>query len=372
MTLENQAQKEPLQEGIMNWEDFIEGQDTTKEEEEQAAPPVESEVEEVEEEIEQEEVAQPATEIEEPVKPAAPKESQSNSYYKDLARKFIEKGKWQEATVDTEDGEVALSELEDIDEETFFAIQEQQDELAREDLNEKFISKEGLNDTALKIIELQKNGGDITEAMQVYKEYVHPLEGLDLDNERVQEYLVRMDLQKRGNDEDIIQTTIEKYKKNLTLDKKANEVIDFTNKAWDKYMEDQNLAAAETKNKKEEQHKEYIKTLKDSYKDLDLDNKLKNKFLQVASTRDENGEPEAVRIFREKLQDPKTANELLYFLLEPETYKKSIGAKENIKNNVETFRKINLVKSKDKKQTKTAPKKEDTTGGLDFFPVEKI
>lgn len=360
-----------LESGLMSWEDLMsEGNplevEIPVEDLQVETPEVE---EQVEEEVETTETTEEAEEIQgEVVETKVNTELKPDSHFSSIAKKYIELGKWDDAVVEIDGEEIQLSELEDLDEETFFQIQDEQERLREEDRAEKYIPKEGLNDTSLKLIDLQKNGGDISEALRVYNEYVNPLEGLNLNDERVQEHLVMQSLKSKLDDPEIIQMTIEKYKKDLVLDKKAQEVVDFTNSAFDKYMEQRTTEAKTKKQQEAEAHKTYLKTLEEQYKDVDLKPAKKKEILQLAS-RDENGELEAIKTVRELLKDPAKAKEALFFLSDMEAYKKSIGAQTKSKTNIETMKKISLIKDKQKKQSGSTKKEEKDVADFDFIQI---
>ena len=363
-----------VESGLMSWEDLIGESNTlevetpeTEEVVEETPEVVETETIETELEFETEDLT-----VEEPVKEVEDKKvntelKSSDSPYIHLAKKYIELGKWDDAVIETEEGEVKLSEIEELDEDTFFQIQEEQERLKEEERSQKYIPKDGLNETSLKLIELQKSGGDISEAFQVYNEFVSPLEGLNLNDERVQEHLVAQSLKSKINDPEIIQMTIEKYKRDLVLDKKAQEVVDFTNAAWDKYLEQRTTEAQNKKQQEAEAHKAYLKSLEEQYKDVDLKPAKKKEILQLAS-KDEKGELQAINAVRELLKDPAKAKEALFFLSDMEAYKKSIGAQVKIKNNIETAKKISIVKDKQRKQG-TSKKEEKDVADFDFIPI---
>jgi hypothetical protein len=377
-----------LQEGTMSFEELIAesntlevaGGETTTEETGAGDPTEETTEETVEETTEetitgketQEETTEESEEEEQQGSENQEESQQLNSTLTSLAKKYLESGKWDDVLLDVEGEEVKLSELGDIDEETFLQIQEAQEELKQEGIKDKYIPKEGLNDISLKMIELQKNGGDITEALRVYNEYVNPLEGLDLSNESIQEQLVRSSLSKKIDDPDIIEMTINKYKKDLVLDQKANDVVEFTNKAFESYMEQKSAQAQEQKLEAAKAHKEYLKNLEEEFKATELKPDIKKQVLALANKNDK-GEYEAVELVREQLQDPKLAQELLFFIGNREAYKKSIGSKTKTKTNIETMKKINLVKDKQKKQSGGSSKKDDNLGAdFDFVLVDKL
>jgi hypothetical protein len=294
-----------------------------------------------------------------------------NSSLTNLKQKYLDSGKWDDVVLNIDGEEVQLSELDSIDEETFLQIQEAQETLKQESQKDQYISKEGLNETSLKMIELQKNGGDISEAIQVYNEYVNPLKDLDLNNESIQEQLVRSSLRKKFDDPEVVELAIEKYKKDLVLDKKAQEVVEFTNKAFDKYLAQRNEEATKKKQEETEAHKKYVSQLEERYKKVELKPELKKQILSLAD-RNENGEYNAVEEVRKQLENPELAEELLYFIGNREAFKKSIGAKEKTKANLGTMKTINIVKDKQRKQSGGGSQKEDSIADFEFVEVPKL
>lgn len=321
--------------------------------------------------FEEEEETPPAPEEEEEEEKEKPKAAEINSSLTNLKQKYLESGKWDDVVLDIDGEEVQLSELGDIDEDTFLQIQEAQEGLRAESDKDKFIPKEGLNETSLKLIELQRNGGDITEAIRIYDEYVNPLEGLDLTNERIQEQLVRNSLSKKVDDPEIVEMTIAKYKKDLVLDKKANDVVEFTNQAFGRYMEQKTTEASEVKKKEKEAHTKYKTQLEDKYKGVNLKPELKKEILSLADKNDK-GEYNALDLVRQQLSDPELAEELLYFIGNREAFKKSLGAKVKSSTNMSTMKTINIVKDKQKKQSSGSKVKEDTSSDFDFVEVPRL
>lgn len=377
-----------LQEGMMSFEDLIsEGntlevdnneeiisteetedttdsaQDTVEEQEEDATGEESQEELTFEEEGEEEEENIEST-TEEPT-------PRTNTSLTALKKKYLENGKWDDVVLDIDGEEVQLSSLEDIDEETFLQIQEAQDNLREEARADQFIPKEGLNEISLKLIELQKSGGDISEAIQVYDQYVNPLQGLDLQNEKIQEQLVRRSLTKKVDDPEIVEMTIAKYKKDQVLGNKAKEVIDFTNAAFDKYMEQRTAEASDKKRQEQDAHKTYLKSLEEEYKTVEIKSDLKKQILQLAN-RNDKGELEAVEVVREQLKDPKLAQELLFFISNRDAYKKSIGSKVKTKTNIDNMKRVNIIKDKQKKQTGGSSKPDNGSSDFEFIEVPNL
>ena len=62
------------------------------------------------------------------------------------------------------------------------------------------------------------------------------------------------------------------------------------------------------------------------------------------------------------MEDPKEAAELLYFLSDKEGYLKMVGAKTKRKTNLNTIKKVSILKDKQKKEGGKKETSKDTSG----------
>lgn len=137
--------------------------------------------------------------------------------YKDLVAEFIADGDWENVAIELEEGgdPINISDLEDISPELFKDLKAAQNQLKKEELESKYVSTDGLTETDKKILEIKKKGGDITPLLQMQAQHVHPLSGLDLDDERVHESLVRQRLAHKGLHPKIVEAEISRLKEDL-------------------------------------------------------------------------------------------------------------------------------------------------------------
>ena len=97
---------------------------------------IEGQEAEEKEEQQQEEEVKPVVEVKEEDKPVEPQTTTNN--FASLAKTLLENGKWQDGVIVDKDGnEVALSEMESLDEETFLQIQENQDQEQQDQQDQK-------------------------------------------------------------------------------------------------------------------------------------------------------------------------------------------------------------------------------------------
>jgi hypothetical protein len=283
-----------------------------------------------------------------------PKENQSDSYYGKLASKFLEKGKWQDAEIEKADGTVIkLSELDDIDEETFFAIEESQSKFNQEDIKKNYIKKGDFDENKLKIIEILKEGGDIKDIFETPEEAKRPFENLDLDDEKNQQgVLYNFLTQIQKHDPEDAKVLINNHAKRGTLESKSKEIVEGYQKAYDKKLEDKLEAIREQNKLQQAKDKEFSKKLEEVYGEFHIEPKLAKKFASLGTKRTESGDFELDSVYSEKLEDPKEAAELIYFLVDRESYLKDKMAEVKTNTQKSNLKQIKLLSDKSKKSGK--------------------
>ena len=290
------------------------------------------------------------------------KTTEKNSVYANLAKKYIEVGTWQDVKFEVEGEEKVLSELEDLDEETFLEIVKAQDAQKSSDLDEKFINKEDLDDISLKIIEISKNGGDIAQVLKAKETYIDNLNTYNLDNEDHQEALVRQ-MYKMGNpnlSEKQINNLINTDKEEIELADKAKTFADNLKQSYHTMLDKQKEEALELKKQQEQNNRELRKGLKQSLADLGITKEAMYKPLIDSATKETEGSYLIDEQFAEMKQDPKELAEFLFWKNNREDYLKTVSEKETSKAKKDTLMKLDLMKGKhqNKKQTKSS-KEED-------------
>jgi len=159
MTTENQDQSQVLEGDALTA--FFAGKDITPE-------PKKEEVGDISDFFkEKEAVTEQSPKNTEPPKEKTEATTPTENKYALKVKEYIEEGFFQDAdiTIKNEAGEdvvIALSELTDLTAEEFKAIKEEQKRLKDEELGEKYVSTEGLDERTKKMIELKKAGGDLT------------------------------------------------------------------------------------------------------------------------------------------------------------------------------------------------------------------
>jgi hypothetical protein len=296
----------------------------------------------------------PAAPIEEVIPPAAaPKvESSKPSVYTDLIKEYIEDGEWEDGAIEIEDdkGEIItvnLLDLTDISPEQFRQIKAGQKALKDEELKTKYISKEGIDENTLKILEIKKAGGDTRELFQIQAELVNPLDNLDLDDERVHEYLVRQRLSTNPDlDQDDINNKVSKMKANFTLDTEAKKIISEVNTNFGLAIEEKKKEHLALVAKVQEEQKAFKKQMTQTYKDLKLNDNLVKNLVENTSKFDEYGLTNVDKAFFEAKKNPELFAKIAYLILDEKGFNEFQGVK--IKNDVtkETIKTIFKISPK--------------------------
>jgi len=315
------------------------------------------------EEIKKEETVK----TEEPKKETPPQENQNDSYYGKLAAKFLEKGKWGDALITQADGsEIKLSELDTIDEETFFAIEESQSKFNEEDIKSNYIKKGDFDENKLKLIEILKEGGDIKDIFATPEEAKRPFEGVDLEDYDIQKnvffnYLTKV---QNLNPEDA-KVVLSNHDKRGELEPKVKQIVEGYQNTYDKNLSTKLEELKSQRVEREVKDKEFNKTLEEIYKTYELDSKMAKKFSSLGTKRTNEGDFELDAIYAEKMEKPEEAAELIFFLNDKEGYLKSKMSETKIKSEKEHLRRINVLPNKQRKDDKAVNNSND--GKSDFI-----
>ena len=295
-----------------------------------------------------------------------PKEDQTESYYGKLARTFLTKGKWQDAEIETENGIVKLSELDDIDEETFFAIEESQNKFNEDDIKSNYIKKGDFDENKLKVIEILKEGGDIREIFKTPEEAVRPFEGVDLDDSNVQKnvffnYLTKV---QNLNPEDA-KVVLANHDKRGELEPKVKEIVEGYQSNYDKGLTEKLDKIKADNLDRLTKDKEFSKSLEEIYKTYDLDSKIAKKFSSLGTKRTDDGDFELDSLYAEKMEKPEEAADLIFFLTDKKGYLKSKMVETRIGTQKENLKRINILNNKQRKDDKAPSNPQD--GKSDFI-----
>ena len=221
------------------------------EEEAKPATPIKEEVEEIKE-------------VEATVEEAKVQHVPSSAY--DTALRLISLGilKDFEISVGEEDEGTLISEFKNMTEDNLKEILEFQDQDKKDDISSNYISKEGLEEHELKVIEILKNGGDLSKIAETEEQaFSRPFEGFDMEDEKRQIDVLYTDfVHEKGIKKDTAIKIIQELRKEGKLEKEAKEVFDAYRKTASEYIDSILEQQKKDKNFKETNFKENKKTLR--------------------------------------------------------------------------------------------------------------
>ena len=244
--------------------------------------------------------------------------------------------------IDGEEVEVSIDDI-NLDEETFKLItQAKIDELKEEAVKGK-ISSEGVSDFTKKLIEIDKNGGDVKELLQIRSSFLDPLDGLDISNVEDQREVVYLRNMAAGLDEDSTIRLINSYEQEGTLANVAEDSFNKLRDAIDKKLEDELRISQDNKKKAEDNFKKYASDLKEELKKFELKDTAKKKIVDFATTIKENGKLAIDEVYNEWRMNPEKASMLALFMLDEEEFISQLTKTAVRETQMNTARKLKII-----------------------------
>lgn len=251
-------------------------------------------------------------------------EENSDSY--ETALRLIQLGLLEDfkVQISEEDEEgILISELKDMTEENLQEIVSIQKEDKKNQISTKYISKEGLKEHQLKVIEILQNGGDLSKIAETPdKAFERPFEGFDLDEQQRQIDILYTDLVSGKNlDHDSAITLIDKEIKAGTLKNTATKVFDMYRDAHSKYIDEKLKEQRKEREFKELNFKENKKALVAKLKEAGLKESVYKKVSSEYSKKNNNGEYALVDKLKDILEKPEENYELILHLTDEKLFK---------------------------------------------------
>ncbi len=227
----------------------------------------------------------------------------TKSNYSNKIQTLLDTGFVDNFSITLDGEEVYLSDLEIEDEEVFNTILSQIKAEKDNKLKENYISKEGLDETTQKLIEIKKAGGDITEIIKKNVKAIDQLsdlktvldEGEDAEKEQLSIDILARDLKQKGLEDEVIEAQIRVYISKGELEDRATKVLDNHLSLHQQEIENKKQQELERIIKEKEESKTFRKNLSAKYKELTLpeniskvliDNATKENALGITNTDD--------------------------------------------------------------------------------------
>jgi hypothetical protein len=270
-------------------------------------------------------------------------ENQSSVGYKDFISKMVSLGKWESFdTIETEEGEFSIDDIE-ITDELFQSIVEEQEKLKEERLATKNL--DGVSDFTKRLIEIEKKGGSVSDAIRAFETVGEPLSKIDTSTIEGKRAVIYMQLKAQGQqDESDIKRLISSYEKDGVLEDKAEKAEVMLNNAYNDYLQSIEDAAEQERKEKQERLKNYKKDFAENLsKTFEITSSIKSKLVDIASKQDENGMYEMDKIYNDYRRNPEKAAKLALFLYNEDEYIKQVTNSTKVGENLKVFRNLSLT-----------------------------
>ena len=272
-------------------------------------------------------------------------------------------------TIETEEGEISFDDFE-VDENTFVdIIKSKLDEIKETAASN---TTKGLSDFTKHLLEIEKNGGNVSQALETYQNFQNPLESFDLSDEIDQQKVIFMKYhQVMGMEKDVVMDLIEGFLNKGKLEDEAIKADTEIRNAVSKQLDAINEQAKKDKEKKKENLKVYRDKLRENLNSFDINDNYKRKILDLATKEDDNGNFQLDSVYYEIRNNPEKAASLILFLTDPEEYNKQITSKEVRNTQLDTFKKLKLVK-RGGDNIKIQSKDKKPVNNKDLIDIEEI
>jgi len=221
------------------------------------------------------------------------------------------------------------------------------------------VSLDSVSDFTKHLVSIEKNGGNVTEAIDLYNKYQDPFASLDLESKEDQISAIVMRHRAQGTPEADIKDLVDAYEIKDQLKEKAilaKEEVDAAVKKRLKAMEQESI---DTKKRHEESLKQYKKDLKSVASTLNVKDSLKNKIVEAATVKGEDGRYEIDNIYNQIRMSPDKLAEMALYLMDREAFVKQVTEKSLISDRKDTMKKLKLIPSKTKTTMKNKVNSDD-------------
>lgn len=288
-----------------------------------------------------EEVSKIETEAEKEKTEPAPKKLPKNQY-RDKLKSLIEDGLIEnfQVTIGEEGKEVqtSLSELEDVDKDTYAYILATYKELKEKDLKEKYISKEGIDELTESLIELKQAGGDISSLIKEELQTVDILQQMkkNIDDEQQQIDIVYHELKGKGLSDRVIQAQINDLTENFELEKTATEILDTHIEAYKQSVETKKKEQLGKIAEEKEKEKQFKKEVSTFYKESKIPENIRGLLIENTTKRDNQGLTNTDKLYFDSINDPQKHAKVAFMLHNLDEFEKWISAGKVLQNQTKT------------------------------------
>lgn len=284
--------------------------------------------------------------------------------YSEKIKNLIEDGFLEDVSITLDDKEVFISEIDIQDKDTYDSILESIKSEKKKQRDEKYISKEGLDETFLKIVETRKAGGNVNEIIKENVSAIDQLSNLrntldsadveDKDKEQLAINIVAQNLQQKGLSQKVIQAQIEDYIENGNLETEANIILDNHLELHGQAIEQKKQVELERVEKEKEDFKTFKKTISSTYKEFGLPDAMQKVLVENATKLDEYKISNTDKLYFEAQQkNPELYSKVNFLLNNPKEFEKWISGKSVTEAKKEIIKSSIVINTNRKKESKS-------------------
>jgi regulator of protease activity HflC (stomatin/prohibitin superfamily) len=251
---------------------------------------------------------------------------------------------FKDVVLDVEGQDVSLKDA-NLDLDTVKELIETRMQEIKESEAKDKISLDKVSEFTKALIEIEKNGGDISKILHAKKDFGDPLKTIDLNTPEGLKEAIRLRLKAEGQTEDRIKRIIRSYEVDEILEEEGHRAYEELEAAIDNQIQ---LGVEESKKEAERQKelmKQFRKNIKDELSVFQLKDTVKSKIVDLATKEDPEGGFVLDNLFQQWRIDPKKAARLTLFLLDEEEFIKQVTTGEVTKAKLESAKKRYTVKT---------------------------
>lgn len=265
------------------------------------------------------------------------------TYYKSILQDLISEGILPEiGSFETPEGDVSFEEMT-IDKESLLSIIKQHQEDIKEELKSSSIDVNGVSEFTKKLINIEKHGGNVQQALETYQQVKHPIETLDLNDITGQKAMCYLRFKAQGIEDSIAKDLISAYEMKGILEEKAMESKEQLDDAFTKSIEQQEALAIEDEKQFKEAIKKYRTTLDSVFKEQQISDTHRRKLLDIATKQNEKGDFELDDYIENFRKNPIDAADLIMFVTNKNEFIKKKADELLKEERKSTLKKIALI-----------------------------
>ncbi len=297
------------------------------------------------------------------VPPVVEEVKPTTTNYTKKINSFIEAGLLEDVSITIDDKEVFLSEIDIQDKETYDSILESVKAEKDKQRDEKYISKEGLDEITEKIIEIRRAGGNVNDIIQEnvsaidqltnIKKTLDSVEVEDKEKEQLAINIIAQKLQQGGFSNKVINAQIEDYIENGNLENEANTILDEHLALHGQAIEQKRQSELQRVEQEKEEFKTFKKNLSTTYKEFSVPENIQKVLIENATKLDEYKVSNTDKLYFEaQTKNPDLYAKVNFLLNNPQEFEKWISGKKITETKKEIIKSSIVINTNRKRDNK--------------------